>query len=67
MNARQKARNKMVDIMYKLRIWLAYFIMPKDTRKYLLQALSYNIKELERETTELFNQMNAESQESEDK
>ena len=50
----------MADIMYKLRIWLAYYIMPKDTRKHLIKALSYNIEELERETTELFNQMQGE-------
>ena len=45
--------------MNQLRIWLAYHIMPKDTRKYLIKALSDNIKELERETTELFVKMNA--------
>ena len=44
--------------MDQLRIWLAYFIMPKDTRKYLIKAISYNIEELEREITQLFDQMN---------
>ncbi len=53
--------------MNKLRIWLAYYIMHKDTRKYLIKALSYSIEELEREITELSDQMNAEPQESEDK
>ena len=52
--------------MYKLRIWLAYYIMPKDTRKHLIKALSYSIAELEKEVTELFNQMNTEPQESEE-
>ena len=52
--------------MNQLRIWLAYYIMPKDIRKYLIKVLSDSIKELERETTELFNQMNAEPKESED-
>lgn len=46
--------------MYKLRIWLAYYIMPKDTRKYLIEALIRNINEMEREIAEL-------SLESEDK
>ena len=49
--------------MNKLRIWLAYYIMPKDTRKHLIKALSYSIEELEREIAELFDQMNAEPQE----
>lgn len=53
--------------MDKLRIWLAYYMMPKDTRKYLTKALSYYIEELEREVTELFTQMNAEPHEGEDK
>ena len=56
----------MADIMYKSRIWLAFFIMPEDARKHLIKALSYSIEELERETTELFNQMNAEPRESEE-
>ena len=51
-----------MELMYKLRIWLAYHIMPKDTREYLLKALSDNIKELEREVTELYDEMNAKSQ-----
>lgn len=45
--------------MNKLRIWLAYYIMPKDTRKHLIKALSDYIKELEKEVTELSNEMNA--------
>lgn len=52
--------------MNQLRVWLAYWIMPKDTRKYLLKALQLGIEELEREVTELFDQMNAEPQESEE-
>lgn len=52
--------------MNKFRIWLAYHIMPKDTRKHLIMALSYFIEELEREVTELSDQMNAETQGSED-
>lgn len=52
--------------MNKLRIWLAYYIMPKDTRKHLIKALAYSIKELERETAELSDQMNSEPQESEE-
>ncbi len=48
-----------MELIYKLRIWLAYYIMPKNTRKHLIKALSDNIKELERETTELFDKMNA--------
>ena len=51
--------------MNQLRVWLAYWIMPKDTRKYLIKALSYSIEELEGEVTELFDQMNADPQESE--
>lgn len=47
--------------MYKLRIWLAYYIMPKNTRKYLIEALSYSINELEKEVTELYNEMNADN------
>lgn len=39
--------------MNKLRIWLAYYILPEDTRKYLIKALSDNIKELKREVAEL--------------
>ena len=46
--------------MYKLRIWLAYYIMPKNTRKHLIKALSYSIKELKREIAELSDQMNTE-------
>lgn len=52
--------------MYKLRIWLAYYIMPRDTRKHFIKALLYSIEELEREAKELFDQMNAEPQESEE-
>ena len=52
--------------MNKLRIWLAYYIMPKDTRKHLIKALSYSIEELEKEVTEISDQMNAETQGSED-
>ena len=52
--------------MNQLRVWLAYYILPKDTRKYLIKALSYYMEELEREVKELFEQMNAEPQESED-
>lgn len=63
-NALKQRAKEQID---KLRIWLAYYIMPKDTREYLLIALSYSIEELEREVTELFDQMNAESQEREDK
>ena len=48
--------------MNQLRVWLAYYILPKDTRKYLIKALSDNIKKLEREITELFDQMNTEPQ-----
>ena len=51
--------------MCKLRIWLAYYIMPKNTRKHLIKALSYSIEELEREVKELFDQINI--TESEDK
>ena len=51
---RQKVRMK----MYKLRIWLAYYIMPKNTRKHLIKALSYSIEELEREVKELSDQIN---------
>ena len=51
--------------MNKIRIWLAYYIMPKDTRKYLIKALSYNIAELKREVTELYDEMNVISKESE--
>ena len=47
----------MADIIYKMRIWLAYYIMPKDTRKYLIKALSDNIKEIEKEITELFDKI----------
>lgn len=57
----------MVDIIYRLRIWVAYYIMPKVVRKHLLKALQYNIEELERETAELLDQINAEPQESEDR
>jgi len=53
--------------MDKLRVWLAYYIMPKDTREYLLKALSLKIEELERDVKELYDEMNAEPQESEDK
>lgn len=51
--------------MNKLRIWLAYYMLPKDTRKYLIKALLNSIEELEREVKELFDEMNAEQQESE--
>lgn len=44
--------------MYKLRLWLAYYIMPKDTRKHLIKALSYSIEELKREAKELSDQIN---------
>lgn len=54
-----------MDILDKLRVWLAYYIMPKDTRKYLLKALSLSIEELERDVKELYDEMNAASQESE--
>ncbi|MBR3335817.1 MAG: hypothetical protein IKG26_02205 [Bacillus sp. (in: Bacteria)] len=57
----------MADIMYKIRILVAYYIMPKDTRKHLMKALSYELEEIEREVTELFDQMNAEPQEGSDK
>jgi hypothetical protein len=52
----------MRDIIYQLRIWLAYFIMPKGTRKHLLKALSYKIKELASDTEELLKRMNVEAQ-----
>lgn len=52
--------------MNRLRIWLAYYIMPKDTRKHLIKALSYSIEELEKEVKEIFDEMNAESKESEE-
>lgn len=42
--------------MNQLRVWLAYHIMPKNTRKYLIKALSDNIKELEREITDMIEQ-----------
>lgn len=45
--------------MDELRVWLAYYIMPKNTRKYLIKALSDNIKELKRETAKLYDKMNA--------
>ena len=51
--------------MDKLRVWLAYYILPKDTRKYLLKALSLSIEELEREVKELYDEMNETPQESE--
>lgn len=62
-NALKKYAKEQMD---KLRIWLAYYIMPEETRKYLIKALSYKIEELEREVTELFTQMNSEPHESED-
>ena len=43
----------MVNIMYKLRIWLAYYIMPEDVRMYLIKALSYKIEELDDRLQEL--------------
>lgn len=52
----------MRDIMYKLRIWLSYAIMPKDLRKYLMLALSSKIEELASDTEELLKQMNVEAQ-----
>lgn len=39
--------------MNKLRIWLAYYIMPKDARKHFIKALSDCAEELEREVIEL--------------
>ena len=49
----------------KLRIWLAYYIMPKNTRKHLIKALLEELEELKREIAELSDQMNADPQESE--
>ena len=43
--------------MNKSRVWLAYYIMPKDTRKHLIKTLSYSLEELEREATELYDQI----------
>lgn len=56
----------MADIIYKLKIRLAYYMMPEDVRMYLIKALSYKIEELDESLQELYDQMNAESQESED-
>lgn len=46
--------------MNKLRIWLAYYIMPKNTRKHLIKALSDSIEELEKEVAELCDKVNVE-------
>ena len=48
--------------MNQLRVWLAYYILPKDTREYLLKALSLKLEELERDVKELYDEMNAGSQ-----
>lgn len=56
----------MTDIMHRLRIWLAYYMMPEDIRKHLIKALQYRTEELEREVAELFNQTNTDPQESEE-
>lgn len=47
--------------IYQLRIWLAYFIMPKGVRTYLIKALEDEINDLEKDTEELLKQMNAEA------
>ena len=52
----------MKDLIYQLRIYLAYFVLPKGVRTYLIKALSYKINDLEKDTEELLKQMNVEAQ-----
>lgn len=40
--------------MNKLRIWLAYYILPQNVRKYLIKALTDATNELVKELTELY-------------